>query len=93
MARHRSSASYAATRKTSKDSDWDCTAGVAIGSRAAKQGWAKWSTTMIFQFFSVVVVSAKVMTEPCSDKAMKPKANMSKGKQKKTKDSEAICRC
>ena len=48
---------------------------------------------MIFQFFSVVVVSAKVMTEPCSDKAMKPKANMSKGKQKKTKDSEAICRC
>lgn len=28
------------------------------------------------------------MTEPCSDTAMKPTANMSKGKQKKTKDSE-----
>ncbi|OLQ07806.1 hypothetical protein AK812_SmicGene8785 [Symbiodinium microadriaticum] len=31
---------------------------------------------------------SKVMTEPCSDTAMKPTANMSKGKQKKTKDSE-----
>ncbi|CAE7805848.1 unnamed protein product [Symbiodinium sp. CCMP2592] len=28
-----------------------------------------------------------VMTEPCSDKATKPKANMSKGKQQKTKDA------